>query len=249
MKYPGGLSPCMANAVQNVIGEIVYEWDGKSMNLLEASADANAELEQYLLDPQFRGFQLSSLIANNRDNGHGITKFTSLLKAHINSRKYTGPVEVTSEKSASVTNYFAQEIVRKNGLQQCIYVICKKLDEAIPHSAQTYTDLLNGEIAEEGKEIGEWRMVARILHLSSKEMRLCNGPMYEAALHASCLYGMWTLLYHQGEAGTDEQREAMRDIVDHECNGPGGIKSSLLDVQVNVYVSVLFYVVCFSICK
>ena len=237
MKYPGGIPVgTMANAVQNVIGEIVYEWDGKSMNLLEATADANAELEQKLLEQQYRGFQLSSLIANNRGNGHGITKFLSLLKADINSRKYTGPVEVTSQKSAAVANYFAQEIARKNGLQQRIHVICKKLDEAIQGSAQTYTDLLNNEIAEEGTEIGEWRMVARILHLSSKEMRLCNGPMYEAALHASCLYGMWTLLYHQGEAGTDEQREAMRDIVDHECNGPGGTKESLRGVQVHVYV-------------
>jgi hypothetical protein len=62
--------------------------------------------------------------------------------------------------------------------------------------------------------------------------------MYEAALHASCLYGMWTLLYHQGETGTDEQKEAMRRIVNHECNGPGGIKESLSDVQATVYVSV-----------
>jgi len=137
VKYPGGFNPWMASALQNVIGEIVYEWDGKSMNLLEASADANAELEQYLLDPQFRGFQLSSLIANNRDNGHGITKFTSLLKADISSRKYTGPVKVPSEKSAAMTNHFGQIIARKYGLQQRIRVICKKLDaEAIQGSAQ-----------------------------------------------------------------------------------------------------------------
>ena len=238
MKYRSGICGPMVNAVQNVIGEIVYEWDGKSMNLLEASADANAELEQYLLDPQFRGFQLSSLIANNRDNGHGLTKFTSLLKADISSRTYSGPVKVPSEKSAAVTNHFGQIIIRRYGLKQRIRVICKKLDEAIQGSAQTYTDLLDEEIAEEGTEIGEWRMVARLMHLSSKEMRLCNGPMYEAALHASCLYGMWTLLYHQGEAGTDEQREAMRRIVHHECNGPGGIKESLSDVQVHVYISV-----------
>jgi hypothetical protein len=227
----------MANAVQNVIGEIVYEWDGKSMNLLEAIVDANAELEQKLLEQQYRGFQLSSLIANNRDNGHGNSKFLSMLSACISSRTYSGPVKVPSQKSAAMTNHFAQEIARKNGLKQCIRVICKKLDEAIQGEAQTHPDLLDEEIAEEGTEIGEWRMVARLMHLSSKEMRLCNGPMYEAALHASCLYGMWTLLYHQGEAGTDEQREAMRRIVNRECDEPGGIKSSLRDVQVHVYVS------------
>ena len=94
---------------------------------------------------------------------------------------------ITSQKPAAMTNHFGQIIARKYGLQQRIRVICKKLDEAIQGSAQTYTDLLDEEIAEEGTEIGEWRMVARILHLSSKEMRLCNGPMYEAALHASCL--------------------------------------------------------------